>query len=200
MVGAFALESSAEAAAARWSEAVQGRRAGARRPCRPGNAPAPPTERRPATTRLRRLERRRATSARRAGQRRRRLARRPIRQELPSSSNSAVGRGRTARHHRYSETLRVCRLARSFDVPLSRKWRNWQTHQLEGLALARAWGFESPLPHQDIKRPEKSGLSLFCSQTGHGLVTHSKTSMTLDIHGHATERKAPTTIRRVLFG
>ena len=29
-----------------------------------------------------------------------------------------------------------------------RKWRNWQTHQLEGLALARAWGFESPLPHQ----------------------------------------------------
>src|SRR4030095_15473871 len=29
-----------------------------------------------------------------------------------------------------------------------RKWRNWQTHQLEGLALARAWGFESPLPPQ----------------------------------------------------
>src|SRR5262249_43277236 len=28
-----------------------------------------------------------------------------------------------------------------------RKWRNWQTHQLEGLALARAWGVESPLPH-----------------------------------------------------
>ena len=32
--------------------------------------------------------------------------------------------------------------------PPLRKWRNWQTHQLEGLALARAWGFESPLPHQ----------------------------------------------------
>jgi hypothetical protein len=31
--------------------------------------------------------------------------------------------------------------------PSSRKWRNWQTHQLEGLALARAWGFESPLSH-----------------------------------------------------
>ena len=30
----------------------------------------------------------------------------------------------------------------------SRKWRNWQTHQLEGLAFARTWGFESPLPHQ----------------------------------------------------
>ena len=28
-----------------------------------------------------------------------------------------------------------------------RKWRNWQTHQLEGLTVARPWGFESPLPH-----------------------------------------------------
>src|SRR5438132_13606493 len=36
---------------------------------------------------------------------------------------------------------------RSILIP-TRKWRNWQTHQLEGLALARAWGFESPLPHQ----------------------------------------------------
>ena len=35
----------------------------------------------------------------------------------------------------------------------SRKWRNWQTHQLEGLALARAWGFESPLPHHKKRAP-----------------------------------------------
>ena len=34
------------------------------------------------------------------------------------------------------------------DPPSSRKWRNWQTHQLEGLAFARTWGFESPLSHQ----------------------------------------------------
>jgi hypothetical protein len=27
-----------------------------------------------------------------------------------------------------------------------RSWRNWQTHQLEGLALARAWWFESTRP------------------------------------------------------
>ena len=26
----------------------------------------------------------------------------------------------------------------------ARKWRNWQTHQLEGLAVAIPWGFESP--------------------------------------------------------
>src|SRR5215216_927251 len=32
--------------------------------------------------------------------------------------------------------------------PRTRKWRNWQTHQLEGLAVAIPWGFESPLPHQ----------------------------------------------------
>src|SRR5262245_46003349 len=31
--------------------------------------------------------------------------------------------------------------------PTARKWRNWQTHQLEGLAVAIPWGFESPLPH-----------------------------------------------------
>src|SRR4051812_34812849 len=32
----------------------------------------------------------------------------------------------------------------------TRKWRNWQTHQLEGLAVAIPWGFESPLPHQQL--------------------------------------------------
>src|SRR5690606_21289415 len=36
----------------------------------------------------------------------------------------------------------------------SRKWRNWQTHQLEGLAFARTWGFESPLPHQRLTGAE----------------------------------------------
>src|SRR5579863_1119628 len=33
-----------------------------------------------------------------------------------------------------------------------RSWRNWQTHQLEGLALARAWWFESTRPHQHFRR------------------------------------------------
>ena len=37
--------------------------------------------------------------------------------------------------------------ARQHERPSSRKWRNWQTHQLEGLAVAIPWGFESPLPH-----------------------------------------------------
>ena len=32
----------------------------------------------------------------------------------------------------------------------TRKWRNWQTHQLEGLAVAIPWGFESPLPHHHL--------------------------------------------------
>jgi hypothetical protein len=40
-----------------------------------------------------------------------------------------------------------------------RLWRNWQTHQLEGLALAIAWWFESTQPHQKSRlgappRPE----------------------------------------------
>ncbi len=41
-------------------------------------------------------------------------------------------------------TLQGCK---QFKLPM-RKWRNWQTHQLEGLTVARPWGFESPLPHQ----------------------------------------------------
>jgi hypothetical protein len=36
------------------------------------------------------------------------------------------------------------------DLPSSRKWRNWQTHQLEGLAVAIPWGFESPLSHHPL--------------------------------------------------
>ena len=48
----------------------------------------------------------------------------------------------------------------SRDSPPSRKWRNWQTHQLEGLALAIAWGFESPLSHQQLTAIlERSSLS-----------------------------------------
>ena len=43
--------------------------------------------------------------------------------------------------------------------PTSRKWRNWQTHQLEGLALAITWGFESPLSHQTSSR-----LTRACNQ------------------------------------
>ena len=37
--------------------------------------------------------------------------------------------------------------------PSMRKWRNWQTHQLEGLAVAIPWGFESPLPHHSLGTP-----------------------------------------------
>ena len=39
----------------------------------------------------------------------------------------------------------------------TRKWRNWQTHQLEGLAVAIPWGFESPLPHQNSRVPRFPG-------------------------------------------
>ena len=38
-----------------------------------------------------------------------------------------------------------------FVLPL-RKWRNWQTHHLEGVALARAYGFKSRLPHIDRQK------------------------------------------------
>jgi fructose-bisphosphate aldolase, class I len=41
-----------------------------------------------------------------------------------------------------------------FGARESRQWRNWQTHQLEGLAGATLWRFESSLPHHSL-----SGLS-----------------------------------------
>src|ERR1700739_1665466 len=33
-----------------------------------------------------------------------------------------------------------------------RSWRNWQTHQLEGLAVAIPWWFESTRPHQNFRK------------------------------------------------
>ena len=56
---------------------------------------------------------------------------------------------------------RVRRCAEPASIPPERKWRNWQTHQLEGLAPARAWGFESPLSHQlhFVSLALKAGLS-----------------------------------------
>jgi hypothetical protein len=47
-----------------------------------------------------------------------------------------------------------------------RKWRNWQTHQLEGLAAARSWRFESSLPHQNDQRPAHAGLFVLPARAG----------------------------------
>src|SRR5438552_4731655 len=46
-----------------------------------------------------------------------------------------------------------------------RKWRNWQTHQLEGLAVAIPWGFESPLSHQPSLACISSELRLASRRT-----------------------------------
>ncbi len=40
-----------------------------------------------------------------------------------------------------------CKKSAIFVVPLMRKWRNWQTHHLEGVAPSLAYGFKSRLPH-----------------------------------------------------
>ena len=50
---------------------------------------------------------------------------------------------------------------------IARKWRNWQTRQLEGLVVATSWGFESPLPHQqltDILAIQKLSCCQVCCQ------------------------------------
>jgi hypothetical protein len=52
--------------------------------------------------------------------------------------------------------------------PRKLKRLNWQTHQLEGLALFGASGFKSPLPHQQLTAIcELSGWSSIC-QVQHG--------------------------------
>ena len=56
----------------------------------------------------------------------------------------------------------------SSETPSSRKWRNWQTHQLEGLAVAIPWGFESPLSapttYGDSERALSSAVAKLCCQ------------------------------------
>ena len=37
----------------------------------------------------------------------------------------------------------------------TRSWRNWQTHQLEGLAVAIPWWFESTRPHHFLSNSAK---------------------------------------------
>ena len=71
--------------------------------------------------------------------------------EAPRGSRSAGPAGARSRRRRASvgaEQSDVAGDASYVESPSSRKWRNWQTHQLEGLAFARTWGFESPLSHQ----------------------------------------------------
>ena len=76
-----------------------------------------------------------ARQPQRRRQRRRLRRRRRAQQTAPSR--------RRRRRRRAADTEEVRVSAQSH----SRKWRNWQTHQLEGLAVAIPWGFESPLSH-----------------------------------------------------
>src|SRR5437016_12548632 len=52
-----------------------------------------------------------------------------------------------------------------------RSWRNWQTHQLEGLAPARAWRFKPSRPHSfsmahTRKRRESRRMQAVTADTG----------------------------------
>ena len=40
--------------------------------------------------------------------------------------------------------------ASEYPSPSTRTWRNWQTHQIQVLAPARVWGFNSPRSHEDL--------------------------------------------------
>src|SRR5579863_6274201 len=52
------------------------------------------------------------------------------------------------RHNAASRLARFLRRGYNICLTSVRSWRNWQTHQLEGLAVAIPWWFESTRPHQ----------------------------------------------------
>ena len=80
----------------------------------------------------------------------RRRSRQRRRPRMPGRrSRSRRRRSRRRRSRPVSRSSRGSFYRRS--SPSLRKWRNWQTHQLEGLAVAIPWGFESPLSHQPFK-------------------------------------------------
>src|SRR5687768_6925434 len=77
-------------------------------------------------------------------------------------SSASIG---AARFSRTEATRRSSRIrSRYFLIYLlvtpTRKWRNWQTHQLEGLAVVIPSGFKSPLPHHLQKCGDFSSLVL----------------------------------------
>src|SRR5579863_2934106 len=51
------------------------------------------------------------------------------------------------RHNAASRLARFLRRGYNEVLTSVRSWRNWQTHQLEGLAVAIPWWFESTRPH-----------------------------------------------------
>src|ERR1700733_8851182 len=71
-----------------------------------------------------------------------------------SGAGPAFAASPCANTERGSQELAASVTILSFTSSL-RSWRNWQTHQLEGLALARAWWFESTRPQTYSENPYK---------------------------------------------
>src|ERR1700723_2524742 len=80
-----------------------------------------------------------------------------------SGSSPVCAAGARANTEHRSQELAASVTIFSFTSSL-RSWRNWQTHQLEGLALARAWWFESTRPHTYCRKACNIGLFHNCSR------------------------------------
>ena len=82
--------------------------------------------------------------------------------QLPAPPFRFRPASRGARTSAESGSHRSSGFCYNFVVALDlRSWRNWQTHQLEGLALARAWWFESTRPHNYSERLGRRTLDSF---------------------------------------
>src|SRR6185437_16318704 len=73
-----------------------------------------------------------------------------------------------------------------------RSWRNWQTHQLEGLAVAIPWWFESTRPHQNIQ-------SIFPSFFSNALELSLKRKLVQTCEREAKKEPDPAVERQIRF-
>src|SRR6202795_2913712 len=79
-----------------------------------------------------------------------------------AGANSATGAKPAARASQEITVLEQRRLraisqtkSSALRIDVARSWRNWQTHQLEGLAVAIPWWFESTRPHYFFSHPAR---------------------------------------------
>ena len=79
----------------------------------------------------------------------------PIPRQPPAASFAGSTAGSDATAMRRARRIKVSKFRHQLFRSIVRSWRNWQTHQLEGLAVAIPWWFESTRPHQNAPTRKK---------------------------------------------
>ncbi len=67
---------------------------------------------------------------------------------LPPAAKTAAGSGKQIERVAFIDRIETTERYDATTRHRVRRWRNWQTRQLEGLVGATPWRFESSSPHQ----------------------------------------------------